>query len=58
MSWYADRAVAESSPGLAMQDKEFIMHAQTFWLTIGGKVGEAENEAPVGQLGVIVFVTT
>jgi hypothetical protein len=56
--WYADRAVAESSPGLAMQVRELIMQEHTFWLTTGGKVGEAENEGPVGQLGVTVFVIT
>jgi hypothetical protein len=58
MFWYADNAVAESRPCFAMQVRELIMQEHTFWLTTGGKVGEAEKEGPVGQLGVTVFVIT
>jgi hypothetical protein len=41
-----------------MQSREPTMQAHMFWLTTGGKVGEAEKAAPVEQLGVKVFDTT
>jgi len=52
-----DFAVPESSPSFAMHLRELTMQPHTSWLTTGGKVGEAEKAAPVGQLVMTVFVT-
>ena len=51
-------AVEVERLGLAIHWREPSMQEQTFWFTTGGRVGEAEKEAPVEQVGVKVFDTT